>query len=131
MNAKTNKIRVTEDIPILTRSIDIQQTYRDFLEITELIESLELTDIVKGKAKLFMGGTEGKYTIYPIDCKITAYTKRQRYQPQGSIVPIKDILTKFDYGVRIERVSPFSITQVTFYFQAPEEISQWLEEMVR
>ncbi|MBI2659583.1 hypothetical protein HYX07_00290 [Candidatus Woesearchaeota archaeon] len=101
---------------------------REFKEITELIEGIELTGIVPDKAKLFIHGGEGDYTIYPIGCRITGYTKRQPTPSQGFPIPVKDTTTEFDNGVRIKRTDVFVSTQVTLYYQAPGEISQRLLE---
>lgn len=127
-----NTIRVTGSVPFVTRVIEVGQSMREFKEITELIEGIDLTDIVQGKAKLFIRGEEGNYTIYPIGCRITGYTKRQPIPSQGVPIPVKDTTTEFDNGVCIKKADVFVSAQVTLYYQAPEEISQrLLEERVR
>ena len=125
-------IKVTEGVPFVTRVVEVGQSVREFKEITELIEGIELTDVVPDKAKLFIQGGEGDYTIYPIGCRIIGYTKRQPTPRQGFSIPVKDTTTEFDNGVRIKRTDVFVSAQVTLYYQAPEEISQRvLEERVR
>lgn len=123
-----NTIKVTENVPFVTRMIEVGQSYRDFQEISGMIESLNLTDIVKGKVKLLMHGSEGDYTIYPISCRIAGYTKRQPVQREGIPIPIQDTITEFENGIRIRRQDILLSTQVTLYYQAPEEISQRLLE---
>ena len=127
-----NPIRVTENVPFVTRVIEVGQSMREFAEITEIIEGINLTEIVSGKAKLFIQGGEGDYTIYPIGCRISGYTKRQVLPSQGVPIPVNDTTTEFNDGFRIKRTDVFVGTQVTLYYQAPEEISQrLLEERVR
>ena len=118
-------IKVTEGVPFVTRVVEVGQSVREFKEITELIEGIELTDVVPDKAKLFIQGGEGEYTIYPIGCRIAGYKARQQ---TPSPIPARDTATEFDKGVRIKRQDVFVSTQVTLYFKAPEEISQQLLE---
>ena len=113
-----NTIRVTESVPFVTRVVEVGQSMRNFGEISGLIESLDLTDIVQGKAKLFVHGEDGEYTIYPIGCRIAGYKARQQ-TPRP--IPARDTATEFDKGVRIKRQDVFVSTQVTLYFKAPQE----------
>ena len=127
-----NTIRVTENVPFVTRVIEVGQSMREFAEITEIIGGIDLTEIMSGKAKLFIQGGEGDYTIYPIGCRISGYTKRQALPSQGVPIPVEETTTEFNNGVRIKRADVFVSTQVTLYYQAPEEISKrLLEERVR
>jgi len=123
-----NTIKVTKDVSFVTMGAEVGRSIREFAEIAEIIESIDLTDIIPDKAKLFIGSEEGHYTIYPIGCRITGYTKRQPTPSQGLPIPIKETTTEVDGGIRIKRQDIFLSTEVTLLYQSPEHISQRLLE---
>ncbi|MBS3100678.1 hypothetical protein J4204_00930 [Candidatus Woesearchaeota archaeon] len=116
-----SKIEVTEDVPFVTMGLNPYDAHRIYRDISELIESINLQDIRRGKPRLLITGEEGDYAIYPLDCMVSGHVKRPPVPSEGIPIPVKDTTTEFDNAVRLRRES-FVSTQVDIYFKAPEHI---------